>query len=81
VTTTPVYFTCDSGGFPLENWSGREDSNLRPLPPEGVAPLYRTIAGSDFPLERNSTGDGTDWHSSGRKVQHEPQPLSIWDGR
>jgi hypothetical protein len=38
VTPAPVLFACANGGFPLENWSGREDSNLRPLPPEGVAP-------------------------------------------
>ena len=24
-------------GFLLENWSGKEDSNLRPLPPEDSA--------------------------------------------
>lgn len=29
---------CNNGGKPLIKWSGREDSNLRPLPPEGVGP-------------------------------------------
>jgi hypothetical protein len=38
VTPAPVFIACATGGKPLENWSGREDSNLRPLPPEGVAP-------------------------------------------
>lgn len=34
-----VYLACARRSFPLVKcWSGREDSNLRPLPPEGVAP-------------------------------------------
>jgi hypothetical protein len=39
VAPAPVYFACSEGRFPLVNrWSGREDSNLRPLPPERVSP-------------------------------------------
>jgi hypothetical protein len=78
VTSAPVLFACDSGGFPLESWSGREDSNLRPLPPEGVAPRYRLIANGIFPWEQNSTGKGTLMHRSASEVQDEPQPLSKW---
>lgn len=33
-----VYFPCGIGGNPLIKWSGREDSNLRPLPPERNGP-------------------------------------------
>ena len=76
--SAPVYFACDNGGFPLDNWSGREDSNLRPLPPEGVAPRSRVVLSGDFPWERYSNGAGTLPHSFTMKVQSEPQPLSIW---
>jgi hypothetical protein len=80
VTSAPVYFACGNGGFPLESWSGREDSNLRPLPPEGVAPRSRPIANDNFPWEQNSTEANTFWHSLGSKVQSEPRPLSISEG-
>jgi hypothetical protein len=81
VTSAPVYFTCGDGGFPLEKWSGREDSNLRPLPPEGVAPRYRVIADGDFPLEQNSTGKGTLMHSFSMNLILNRKPLSIWRPR
>jgi hypothetical protein len=35
-----------SGG---SDWSGREDSNLRPLPPEGVAPRRIRCFSAVFP--------------------------------
>jgi hypothetical protein len=59
VTATPVHFACGNGGFPLGKWSGREDSNLRPLHPEGVAPRRLLVPFGDFRWERNSTGLGT----------------------
>jgi hypothetical protein len=35
VAPRPVHI----GAKCLKSWSGREDSNLRPLPPEGVSPV------------------------------------------
>jgi hypothetical protein len=35
VTSRPCVFHVKNVG---KSWSGREDSNLRPLPPEGAAP-------------------------------------------
>jgi hypothetical protein len=78
VASAPVYFACCDGGFPLENWSGREDSNLRPLPPEGVAPRSHPIAASNFPWEQNSTGAGTLRHIFPMNLILSLRPLSIW---
>ena len=39
VPTGPCLFSLPEGEFySRKRWSGREDSNLRPLPPEGVSP-------------------------------------------
>lgn len=59
------------------DWSGREDSNLRPLPPEGVAPEHSLVASSGFPSERISTGSGTLAHRIGVNLILSLQPLSI----
>lgn len=39
VAPAPVHIACRTGANRLVNmWSGKLDSNQRPLPPEGVAP-------------------------------------------
>jgi hypothetical protein len=69
-------FACPNGGFPLENWSGREDSNLRPLPPEGVAPRLQRVPSSDFRWEHDSTGAGTFRHRFRANLILNLRPLS-----
>jgi hypothetical protein len=41
VAPTPVSFDPGTDLSAWNIWSGREDSNLRPLPPEGAAPSLR----------------------------------------
>ena len=38
VAPAPVSIGGDFPHLRIESWSGREDSNLRPLPPEGISP-------------------------------------------
>ena len=64
VVQTPVRSARVLIGKALEtlglNWSGREDSNLRPLPPEGVSPsvtqrfsVVRGLKGGAYPCVRS----------------------------
>lgn len=78
-TPAPVLFAWHNGGFPLENWSGREDSNLRPLPPEGVAPRLQQVPSSDFRWEQNSTERRTLRHRFPVNLILNLQPLSRFE--
>lgn len=45
VAPAPVHISAK----PLKNWSGKEDSNLRPLPPEGASPTRTPRISVTFP--------------------------------
>jgi len=78
VAPAPVYFACSEGRFPLVNrWSGREDSNLRPLPPERVSPSGTGVGFGALPSERNSTGWRTLWHDFNMNLVLSLRPLSM----
>ncbi len=58
-------------------WSGREDSNLRPLPPERIAPERTQAFKTAFPDGPLSL-DGTGSHAvHGRRFKLNFRPLSI----
>jgi len=78
VAPAPVHIVCFRATIRLvKRWSGREDSNLRPLPPEGVAPRCCRSALGDFPWEQNGTGADTFQHSFSNEVQMNFGALSI----
>jgi hypothetical protein len=88
VAPAPVLFTCfgnrrmvENGSFLATNylfcWSGREDSNLRPLPPERVSPSGTGVGFGALPSERNSTGWRTLWHDFNMNLVLSLRPLSM----
>lgn len=77
VAPAPVHMPHEIGG---KAWSGRRDSNPRPLPPEHDAPRYSPIADGIFPWEQNSTGASTLRHRIGLEVQRNLRALSISNG-
>ena len=78
--STPVHFVLGNGVFTEGNkWSGREDSNLRPLPPERNAPrrTQRHRAAS----KRGDLLSGGVGHPafSAKGFTASLRPLSIWN--
>jgi hypothetical protein len=78
VPPAPVVLSSEMADFRETCWSGREDSNLRPLPPERIAPArtrrFSALSyGDDLP-----SGGACSRLIHGRRFAVNFRPLSIW---
>ncbi len=81
VATTPVFAAIVYSGKQGMYWSGREDSNLRPLPPEGVAPDLIPLFSVMPPCGDGSLGRLCSRRRIGRRFKANLGALSFIDPR
>jgi hypothetical protein len=74
LSSRPCAFRANNGG---NLWSGREDSNLRPLPPEGVAPRRIRCFSTVFPEASMRSGGLCSRSVHGLNLIQWLRPLSI----
>jgi len=76
--STPVHFVLRNGMLTEGNqWSGREDSNLRPLPPERISPSRTRARPVTFQSARLPSSGACSRAVPGARFKTSLRPLSI----